>query len=257
MKNAVVKREAAPVAVRDGEVDFAEVRVTNLGTPAERIRWHLGEACALGRRALAHAIEAGWELAAQKARLGWGGWGEWCRANLDFSKETADRYIALYDNTVGAARAAIGLALENDVTDQELDAATIGMDDKSVTGAMVALGVIRRSKAWGGDRRKEAAQNGKTVGRPAKGAAAEVAEAAKDPDLNWAEVSGYLKGIREFAVEEDGFGTLADDDLETAVVILTEAAERARTLLAARREGPRGAAPMDAAEASSIIGRGL
>ena len=64
-----------------------------------------------------------------------------------------------------------------------------------------------------------------------------MAEAAKDPDLNWAEVSGYLGGIRRFAVEADGFGALADDDLESAVVILSEAAGRARAVLAARRGG--------------------
>ena len=237
MKNAIVKRGAAPVAVRDGKVDFTEVRVTNLGTPAERIRWHLGEAYALGRRALAHAIEAGWELAAQKARLGWGRWGDWCERELRFSQKTAGNYIALYDRTVGAARAAVGLALENDVTDQELDAATVGMEYKSVTRAMVELNIVKRNGKWGGDTREQAAKNGKRVGRPAKDPAAEVAAAASDPDLNWAEVSGYLKGLYDFALDGDGFGTLADDDLETVVVMLGECEARAKALLKARREG--------------------
>ena len=152
--------------------DFSEVLVEGGGLAdghaAERIRRHLAAADILGRISLAHAVAAGWELACQKARIGWGGWGRWCRQELGFSQDTAERYIALFRETVGAAREAIGFADESPLTRDEVEKATAGMEDKTATGAMVALGIIRRDPNRGGDRRKEAAANGKKVGRPAK-----------------------------------------------------------------------------------------
>ena len=228
MKNAIVKREAAPAVVQGGKVDFSEVVAHCQGDNAALIRWHIEAANTLGRMSLAHAIFAGWLLERQKAQIGWGGWQNWCEANLAFSKDTADHYIALYKKTVGAARTPAGIGAGQLVSAEELAAATEAVDASTATGAMVELGIVKRNGKWGGPREGS--------GRKPKDPAAEVAAAAGDPDLNWAEVSGYLRGIREFAVEGDGFGTLADDDLESAVVILTEAAERARALLAARRE---------------------
>lgn len=241
MKDGIARREDAPAVIRGGKADFAEVAGESYPVrPADvagRVKAHLAAAALFGRLSLAHAIAAGWLLHSHRLHTPHGSWQAWCRDALGVSRQTADNYIGLFMATVGAARNIDGVPLENSVSPRELEFATCGMEDKSVTRAMVDLGVVRRSGKWGGDRREAAAANGHAVGRPAKDAAEEVEAAAKDPDLNWAEVSGYLKGIREFAVEADGFGTLADDDLESAVVILTEAAERARTLLAARREG--------------------
>lgn len=267
MKNTkleMMKAEAAPATVQGGKVDFSEVRVTDLGTPAERIRWHLATAYSLGRVALAHAIAAGRELAAQKALLGYGRWAGWCRECLGFSKDTADRYIALYDKTVGAARAAVGLALENDVTDKELDAATVGMEDKSVTGAMVALGVIRRSGKWGGDRRERAAENGKTVGRPVKGSAEEV-EAALDAAANyepamWASAEGAIRTVAELDARKHLFSRLADDHLALAARLLGDLARKAgeslKARLARRDMGLHGE-EMETSEVLKVLERGV
>ena len=229
MKNEIVKRETAPVAVRGGKVDFAEVVAHCQGDNAALIRWHIEAANALGRMSLAHAIFAGWLLERQKVQVGWGGWRDWCEQNLGFSQKTADRYVELYRKTIGAARIPAGIGAGQLVSAEELAAATESIDASTATGAMVELGIVKRNGKWGGVREGS--------GRKPKDPAAEVAEAAKDPDLNWAEVSGYLKGLYDFALDGDGFGTLADDDLETVVVMLGECEARAKALLKARREG--------------------
>ena len=239
MKTRKTEGHGLVPAVRgDGAVaapDFAEVLVEGGGLAdghaAERIRRHLAAADILGRISLAHAVAAGWELACQKAQIGWGGWERWCRQELGFSKDSAERYIGLFRKTVGAAREAIGIADESPLTRDEVEKATAAVDATTATGAMVELGIVRRNPDHGG--RREGA------GRKPKDPAAEAVAAAADddPDLNWAECGGHLKALHDFAVGEDGFGKLADDDLETAVVMLGEIEARAKALLKARREG--------------------
>ena len=207
-------------------LDVAPARIAELDARARHA----------AKEAVSCAVAAGRLLIAVRERLPHGAFLAWVAANCpSVTARTAQRYMRLAE-AVGAQAAEQG------------SAAPVA-DDRSLVQLYQDYGIVRHNPKHGGVR--------EGAGRPAKDPAAEVAAAAGDPDLNWTEVSGYLRGIREFAVEGDGFGTLADDDLESAVVILTEAAERARALLAARREGPCGAAPVDAAEASSIIGRGL
>ena len=168
MKNGIVKREAAPAVVQGGKLDFSEVVAHCQGDGAALIRWHIEAANALGRMSLAHAIFAGWLLERQKVQVGYGGWGAWCEENLDFSQDTADRYVALYRKTVGAARTPAGIGAGQLVSAEELEAATEAVDASTATGAMVELGILKRKDDnWGGDRRKAAAENGKKVGRPA------------------------------------------------------------------------------------------
>lgn len=192
-----------------------------MDTAAARV----SELDAMARRAASEAVRcalaAGAILLAVKGRLPHGAFLLWLSQNCaSVTYKTATNYMRLAERTQAEAEA---------LPDGDGPKALIG--DRSLTDLYRDYGIVRReaSAKWGGPREGS--------GRKPKDPAAEVAAAAGDPDLNWAEVSGYLKGIREFAVEEDGFGTLADDDLESAVVILTEAAERARALLAARREG--------------------
>jgi hypothetical protein len=185
----------------------------------------VAELDAMARRAATEAVRcalsAGAILLAVRDRLPHGTFLLWISTNCgSVSSRTAQRYMALAEAAANEAREGVADGAPR---------ALIG--DRSLTDLYRDYGIVRKeaSASWGGAR--------EGAGRKTKNPAAEVAAAAGDPDLNWAEVSGYLRGIREFAVEEDGFGTLADDDLESAVVILTEVAERARALLAARREG--------------------
>lgn len=136
--------------------DFAEVLadIGGLadGRVAERVRKHLASSSLFGRLSLAHAITAGWLLYTQKIHTRYGLWQAWCRDELGVSQKTADRYIGLFAATVGAAREKDGIPFENPVGERELEFATYGMEDKSATGAMVELGIVRRNPDHGGAR---------------------------------------------------------------------------------------------------------
>ena len=211
MKNGIVKREAAPAVVQGGKLDFSEVVAHCQGDDAALIRWHIEAANALGRMSLAHAIFAGWLLERQKVQVGYGGWGAWCEENLDFSQDTADRYVALYRKTVGAARTPAGIGAGQLVSAEELAAATEAVDASTATGAMVELGILKRKDDnWGGDRRKEAAKNGKTVGRPPKGSAEDSSR------RDWAAVLVPVRKLRDvsyrFLPLADARGALVELD---------------------------------------------
>ncbi len=193
-------------------MDTAAARVSELDARARRA----------ASEAVRCALAAGAILLAVKGRLPHGAFLLWLSQNCgSVTDRTAQNYMRLAERAKAEAEAL--------PADGDGPKALIG--DRSLTDLYRDYGIVRKeaSASWGGAR--------EGAGRKTKNPAAEVAAAAGDPDLNWAEVSGYLRGIREVAVEGDGFGTLADDDLESAVVILTEVAERARALLAARREG--------------------
>lgn len=119
---------------------------------AERVRFHLSQAREHGRCAIAHIIEAGRELAIQKQLLGYGKWNDWCNSNLEITRLTADRYIETFQRTVGAARAAQQIPLAEKILKKELEAATVGMEEKTVRQAMIEIGVIKPAGSWGGAR---------------------------------------------------------------------------------------------------------
>ena len=166
--NAVAVVEAKPV---EPEVlpPLGEVEEPDYTKPAERISFHLGMGQHHGRMALAHIILAGWELSKQKETLGYGGWRDWCKNNLSISYKTADKYIEFFGKTVGAVRTERQIPFAKRVTNKELDAATVGMEEKSARQAMIDLKIIKRNrdpdKQWGGSRVEQAAANGHRVGR--------------------------------------------------------------------------------------------
>jgi hypothetical protein len=162
-KNEVVVAE--PVVVEPLPV-FEECKSTDA---AERVRFHLDEAKKHGRCAIAHIIEAGRELALQKQLLGYGQWNAWCDNNLDITQRTADKYIETFQKTVGVQRAAQQIPLDKKILKKELEAATVGMEEKTVRQAMIEIGVIKSHASWGGKR--------DGAGRKAKDAAADEAAA--------------------------------------------------------------------------------
>lgn len=132
--------------------------------PAECINFHLGMAQHHGRVAIAHLIVAGQELAKQKQVLGYGGWNEFCEKELSINRITADRYVKFFYKVIVERRVA-GIPFDKRVTNKELAEATVGMEGKSATRAMIDLGIIKRNPNHGGDRREQAAANGHRVGR--------------------------------------------------------------------------------------------
>ena len=151
-KRSDMKYDDATGEFVEAPPSFGAVEETDLTDPAGRINFHVGMARRHGRMAFAHIILAGWELSKQKDMLGYGRWSAWCKRELAISQDTADRYIMFFAKTVGAVRAARQIPFAKRVTRAELEEATGGLEEKSVTRAMVDLGIVRRTERWGGRR---------------------------------------------------------------------------------------------------------
>lgn len=223
-KNSVVVTE--PVVVEPLPV-FEECRSRDA---AERVRFHLSQARVAGRVALAHIIEAGRELALQKQLLGYGQWKTWCEGNLSVSLDTADRYIATFQKTIGAARLEQGVGVDKKILKKELEAATVGMEEKTVRQAMIEIGVIKSHASWGGKR--------DGAGRKAKDAAADEAaaldEVANSPALLIAAIREPIATVYKAWRERDVFAKIDMSDLAVVAASLNELATAATAALKAR-----------------------
>lgn len=197
---------------------------------AERVRFHLSHARVAGRVALAHIIEAGRELALQKQLLGYGQWNDWCDNNIEISRQTADKYIETFQKTVGVQRAAQQIPLEKKILKKELEAATIGMEEKTVRQAMIEIGVIKSHASWGGKR--------DGAGRKAKDAAADEAAAldavANSPALLIAAIREPIATVYKAWRERDVFAKIDMSDLALVTASLQELATAATAALKAR-----------------------
>ena len=197
---------------------------------AERVRFHLSHARVAGRVALAHIIEAGRELALQKQLLGYGQWNDWCDNNIEISRQTADKYIETFQKTVGVQRAAQQIPLDKKILKKELEAATIGMEEKTVRQAMIEIGVIKSNASWGGKR--------DGAGRKAKDAAADEAaaldEVANSPALLIAAIREPISTVYKAWRERDVFAKIDMSDLALVTASLQELATAATAALKAR-----------------------
>lgn len=197
---------------------------------AERVRFHLSQAREHGRCAIAHIIEAGRELALQKQLLGYGQWNDWCDNNIEISRQTADKYIETFQKTVGVQRAAQQIPLEKKILKKELEAATVGMEEKTVRQAMIEIGVIKSHASWGGKR--------DGAGRKAKDAAADEAaaldEVANSPALLIAAIREPISTVYKAWRERDVFAKIDMSDLALVTASLQELATAATAALKAR-----------------------
>ena len=197
---------------------------------AERVRFHLSHARVAGRVALAHIIEAGRELALQKQLLGYGQWNDWCDNNIEISRQTADKYIETFQKTVGVQRAAQQIPLDKKILKKELEAATVGMEEKTVRQAMIEIGVIKSHASWGGKR--------DGAGRKAKDAAADEAaaldEVANSPALLIAAIREPIATVYKAWRERDVFARIEMSDLAVVAASLQELATAATAALKAR-----------------------
>lgn len=223
-KNSVVVAE--PVVVEPLPV-FEECKSQDA---AERVRFHLSQARVAGRVALAHIIEAGRELTIQKQLIGYGQWVDWCHSNLDISQQTADRYIATFQKTIGVQRAAQKVSLDKKILKKELEAATVGMEEKTVRQAMIEIGVIKPNPAHGGKR--------EGAGRPKKDEAADISveldEVANSPALLIAAIREPISTVYKAWRERDVFAKIDMSDLALVTASLQELATAATAALKAR-----------------------
>ena len=195
---------------------------------AERIRFHIHEAQAHGRCAIAHIIEAGWELALQKQVLGYGQWSAWCEEKLSIARPTADRYIAAFQRTVGALRASQRIPLDKKLLKKELEAATVGMEEKTARQAMIEMGIVKPTAGHGGKR--------EGAGRKASGdsVAAQLDEIAKNEMLIWQSLKGALDTLVRLDAESDAWRRLSDEHLSSAVAILADVAKKSSDIFTSR-----------------------
>ena len=225
-KNKTSVVVAEPVVVEPLPV-FEECKSSDA---AERVRFHLSHARVAGRVALAHIIEAGRELALQKQLLGYGQWATWCDHNLEVTQRTADRYIATFQKTIGVQRAQQQIPLEKKILKKELEAATVGMEEKTVRQAMIEIGVIKQHSAWGGKR--------DGAGRKAKDDAADEAAAldavANSPALLIAAIREPISTVYKAWRERDVFARIDMPDLAVVTASLNELAAAATAALKAR-----------------------
>ena len=222
--NAVVVAE--PVVVEPLPV-FEECESKDA---AERVRFHLSQAREHGRCAIAHIIEAGRELSLQKQLLGYGQWNDWCDNNIEISRQTADKYIETFQRTIGVQRTAQGVSLDKKILKKELEAATIGMEEKTVRQAMIEIGVIKSHASWGGKR--------DGAGRKAKDAAADEAaaldEVANSPAVLIAAIREPIATVYKAWRERDVFAKIDMSDLALVTASLQELATAATAALKAR-----------------------
>lgn len=197
---------------------------------AERVRFHLSQARVAGRVALAHIIEAGRELTIQKQLIGYGQWVDWCHSNLDISQQTADKYIATFQKTIGAARLEQGVSLDKKILKKELEAATVGMEEKTVRQAMIEIGVIKSHSSWGGKR--EGA--GRKAADEAADEQAALDEVANSPALLIAAIREPISTIYKAWRERDVFARIDMEDLALVTASLNELAAAATSALKAR-----------------------
>lgn len=154
-------------------------------TPAECIRFDLGMANHHAALSLNYLARAGWRLASEKQGMAHGAWIPFCRNSVGINEDTANRYIDCYQKTVGQYRIDHGQsAMVTELTDKMISVATVGLEYKTATQAMMDLGIIKRPKNWGGER--------EGAGRKPKDAETEAAELAAIPQLTQREEAAAI-----------------------------------------------------------------
>ena len=209
-----------------------EIEECNSTDAAERVRFHLSKAHVAANVALKHIIAAGQELAIQKQLLGYGQWDAWCTEKIEISKRTADKYIETFQKTVGVQRSSQKIPLDAKLLNKELDAATVGMEEKTVRQAMLELGVIKRPSGWGGGR--EGAGRKAKANDEAEEVSAQLDAVVNSPALLIASIREPLATVYKSWRERDVFARIDLKDLGQVAATLNELASAASAALKAR-----------------------
>ena len=182
----------------------------------------------LAKKSTGAAILAGWVLSVARSTCAHGQWLGWLQKNVSFSRPTAQNYMSLYEQTLGAARANARrpIALSVEPTEEELDEAAHDIDGKPLSALYKSTGLMATSGNWGG-KREDAGRKAKDVAEELKSDVEGELCANEGRDLI-EELSGWALGA------DDGFGTLGDGELANAVKTLSNILARAREILTAR-----------------------
>ena len=222
----VVEQTALTVTI--GSIEFP-AGVESLGDKANFLHAYSVEA---GKRSTAAAILAGWVLSVARESCAHGMWYSWLEKNVAFSKRTADNYMSLFAQTVGAARVALRrpVALSVMPTMKELEAAAHDVDGKSLSALYKSTRLMAVNPDHGGDRREKAAKNGHVVGRPKKkdaDVAAELKAVTEHESVLWASAKGALDTLVQLDSKRGVFQRLSNDHLAQVSKILADLSTKA------------------------------
>ena len=227
--------EATPttaLTVRACEIIFPQ-GVETLGEKANFLHAYSVEA---SKRSTGAAILAGWVLSVARSTCAYGQWNAWLEKNVSFGIRTAQNYLSLYAQTLGAQRAAMRrpIALDVQPTEDELEAAAHDVDGKSLSALYKSTRLIKASDNWGGA--------GRNQGRKPKGEAEVTAEKAASEAYIRAELSAeegrdLVQKLAGWALgADDGFGALSDGELARTVKTLKQVLARAEEIQSARED---------------------
>ena len=227
-KPKTTNNEPTALTVRAGEISFPS-GVETLGDKANFLHAYSIEA---SKRSTAAAILAGWVLCVARSTCAHGQWLGWLEKNVNFSKQTATNYMALYSQTIGAARAAKRrpVPLSQEPTMAELEEAAHDVDGKSLSALYKSTRLMAASDNWGGGR--------EGAGRKPKDAdvAAELEEVAKMEGVIWAASKGALDSLVRLDAERDFLRRLSTDHLSFVASALADLSKKAAQMLAGRIE---------------------
>lgn len=209
--------------------------VETLGEKANFLHAYSIEA---SKRSTGAAILAGWVLSVARSTCAHGQWLGWLQQNVDFGVRTAQNYLTLYAQTVGARRGEMRrpIPLTTPPTVDELEAAAHDVDGKALSALYKSTRLIAASANWGGAGR---GQGRKPRDAEAEAAAEAASSAAVRAELSAEEGRDLVAKLAGWALgADDGFGTLPDGELARAVKTLKQVLERAEEIKSAR-EGAR------------------
>ena len=199
-------------------------------TPGQRINFLHRLSVASGKLSIAAGIMAGWELARAKAKCDHGQWLAWLDANTDISPMTATRYMSVYAETIGAARAALPDPASQDVAPSpaELNEAAANVDAPTLNGLYKQLRILKNNPDHGGRR--------ENAGRHKKGedVAAELKAVAEHESVIWASAKGSLDNLVQLDAGRDMFHRLSGDHLATVAGLLADLSKKAAAALEKR-----------------------
>ena len=202
--------------------------VETLGEKANFLHAYSIEA---SKRSTGAAILAGWVLSVARSTCAHGQWIEWLDKNVSFNRRTAQNYLTLYAQTVGARRAEMRrpIPLTTPPTVDELEAAAHDVDGKALSALYKSTRLIAASANWGGA--------GRGQGRKPRDAEAEAAELdaiANNPALLFAAVKGPLDELWRLYCERDVFARLGDAELSDVVSVLKTLSDAATKALVSK-----------------------
>ena len=199
--------------------------VETLGEKANFLHAYSIEA---SKRSTGAAILAGWVLSVARSTCAHGQWLGWLQSNVSFSRMTAQNYLTLYAQTVGARREKMRrpIPLTTPPTVDELEEAAHDVDGKALSALYKSTRLIAASANWGGAGRGQGRKP-----RDAEAEAAELDEIANNPALLFAAVKGPLDELWRLHRERNVFARLGDEELSDVVSVLKTLSDAATQAL--------------------------